>query len=125
MAETQSFQNILLQGTVHAIGPVESRGSKGFQVHAVIIETNAEYEGDKYLSIDFKGKMANLPTEAGIGVGDVISVRADLGGRLYNGKAYNALSGFKIRIDQKAFRQQINKATEPQIDMNGPDDLPF
>ena len=99
-----------LQGTVHTVGEIQTRGND-FKVAEIVLDRKSIYQGKEYPNfnkITFQGNKTELITNVAPKVGDYVKVTGDIQGRYfdYQGEA-------KFAQDFVVWTLEILRKAEP------------
>jgi hypothetical protein len=117
--------SVELTGTVIAVEEPKEYGAKHFRKAQIAIEvTDGKFP--QKLAIEAAGKNADLFADAGVVIGDTVSVRCNLQGREWQGKYYTSLSAWKCEVQGERRREDV-PPTPPSQDFKGDetDSIPF
>jgi len=97
-------ESLKVTGRIVKLGPVESRGAKGFRVAQMVIEIDGQKYGG---TVPFEASKKALEGYDALRVGDVATVHFNLSGREWNGKHYVNLDAWRIERPGAERREEV------------------
>ncbi len=104
---------------IHA-GEIQSVGSGSFQKCEIVIKGGSE-DYPQEIPFVFAGKKASDPADAGVEVGDTVTVNYELRGRAWCDRWFGEISGWKIVVNQKA--QPVTSVADEDVPLDDEDPL--